>query len=105
LNFLSQNFYSWTLFFSGLKKTEFFSALKKTESRSRVCEDKEESWLLTGSSLDWKGRLSEEDFEKKYQAPCHQPQEGGEGGGGQQELLWKKLKAMRRKTVVEETFF
>ena len=69
---MSENFYSWTL---------FFSALKKTESSSRDCEDKEESWLLTGSSLDWKGRLSEEDFEKKYQAPCHQPQGGGRGTG------------------------
>ena len=42
-----------------------------------------------------------EDLKKKlYQSLCHQPQ----GGRGQQDLPWEELEAMRRKTVVEETF-
>ena len=88
LNFLLQNFYSWTL---------FFSALKKTESSSRDSEDKEESWLLTGSSLDCKGRLSEKTLKKNTNLPATSLR----GGGGQQELPWEELEAMRWKTVVE----
>ena len=41
-----------------------------------------------------------EDLKKLYQSLCHQPQ----GGRGQQDLPWEELEAMRRKTVVEETF-
>ena len=47
-----------------------FSALKKTESSSRDSEDKEESWLLTGSSLDCKGRLSEKTLKKNTNLPA-----------------------------------
>ena len=69
LNFLLQNFYSWT---------RFFSARKKTESSSRDSEDKEESWLFTGSSLDCKGRLPGKTLKKiPTSLP---PASGGEEG-------------------------
>ena len=79
LNLLLQNFYSLT---------------EKTESSSRYSEDKEESWLLTGSSLDCKGRLSKKTLKKNTNLPATSLR----GGGGQQELPWEELEAMRWKT-------
>ena len=46
-----------------------------------------------------------EDYRKKTLTKnTNLPATSLKGGGGQQELPWKKLEAIRIKTVVEETF-